>query len=287
MSGGARTTTSGSDGGAGRSPIPNPHPPGGIETVGARHAQERADSAPEANSRKTLAIYLMAGPDTPGLAEAAVEGGADLVELGFPFSDPLADGPVVRRAAERALAEGMRTDACLECLATVRERVDVPLVPMTYAALLEAYGYERFAADAGRAGATAMIVADLPADERPELRRIQLVAPTSTDERIALAAAHTDGWLYLVTVTGTTGARERLSPSLAGLARRTRELTDAALYAGFGISTPEQAAAAAELTDGVVVGSRALEVADDGAGALRDYVRSLRASIDAAVGIIG
>jgi tryptophan synthase alpha chain len=236
---------------------------------------------------KTLAIYLMAGPDAPELAEAAVEGGADLVELGFPFSDPLADGPVIRRAAERALAQGMRTAACLDCLARVRERVDVPLVPMTYASLLEAYGYERFAADAEAAGATSLIVADLPADERTDLRRVQLVAPTSTDERISLAAAHTDGWLYLVTVTGTTGARERLSPSLAGLAGRARAATDLPLYAGFGISTPEQAAAAAELIDGVVVGSRALEVAEDGPHALRDFVRLLRASIDAPVGIIG
>ena len=236
---------------------------------------------------KTLAIYLMAGPEAPELAEAAVEGGADLVELGFPFSDPLADGPVVRRAAERALAQGMRTGACLECLAQVRERVEVPLVPMTYAALLEAFGYERFAADAEAAGATSMIVADLPADARPELRRVQLVAPTSTDERIALAAGQTDGWLYLVTVTGTTGAREHLSPSLAGLAGRARELTDVPLYAGFGISTPEQAAAAAELTDGVVVGSRALQVAEGGPSALREYVRSLRVGIDSAVGIIG
>jgi tryptophan synthase alpha chain len=230
---------------------------------------------------KTLAVYLMAGPDTPELAEAAVEGGADLVELGFPFSDPLADGPVIRRAAERALAQGMRTGACLECLARTRDRVDVPLVPMTYASLLEAYGYERFTADAEAAGATSLIVADLPADERPELRRVQLVAPTSTDERIALAAASTDGWLYLVTVTGTTGARERLSPALAGLAQRARALTDVPLYAGFGISTPEQARAAAELTDGVVVGSRALEVAAEGQAALRAYVRSLRDAIDA------
>jgi len=236
---------------------------------------------------KALAVYLMAGPETPELAEAAVDGGADLVELGFPFSDPLADGPVIRRAAERALAQGMRTRACLECLAAVRERVDVPLVPMTYSSLLEAYGYERFAADAEAAGATSLIVADLPADERPELKRVQLVAPTSTDERIALAAAHTDGWLYLVTLTGTTGARERLSPSLAGLARRARQATDLPLYAGFGISSPDQARAAAELTDGVVVGSRAVEVAEGGPGALRDYVRSLRVAIDETVGIIG
>ncbi len=163
-----------------------------------------------------LVIYLMSGPDTPELAEAAVEGGADLVELGFPFSDPLADGPVIRQAAERALAQGMRTAACLECLAKTRERVDVPLVPMTYASLLEAYGYERFAADAEAAGATSLIVADLPADERPDLRRIQLVAPTSTDERLELAADQTDGWLYLVTLTGTTGARDRPLPSPRG-----------------------------------------------------------------------
>ena len=94
-----------------------------------------------AASPKTLAIYVMSGPETPELAAAAVEGGADLIELGFPFSDPLADGPVVRRAAEKALAQGMRTKACLECLAGVRELVDVPIVPMTYSSLLEAYGW--------------------------------------------------------------------------------------------------------------------------------------------------
>jgi tryptophan synthase alpha chain len=228
---------------------------------------------------KTLVVYLMAGRQTPELAEAAVEGGADIVELGFPFSDPLADGPVIRRAAERALVDGMRTAECLDCLARTRERVDVPLVPMTYAALLESYGYERFEADAREAGATSMIVADLPVDERPELRRIQLVAPTSTDERISLAAQHTDGWLYLVTVTGTTGARQELSPALAGLVERTRRLTDVPLYAGFGISTPEHAQAAFELADGIVVGTRAVEVAEEGPAALREYVRSLRAEI--------
>src|SRR5512144_1605209 len=119
---------------------------------------------------KALAVYLMSGPETPALAEAAVEGGADLVELGFPFSDPLADGPVIRRAAERALAGGMRTAACLECLAETRARLpQTPLVPMTYSSLLEAHGWERFAADAREAGATSLIVADLPAGERPEL----------------------------------------------------------------------------------------------------------------------
>ena len=230
---------------------------------------------------KTLAIYLMCGPETPELAEAAVEGGADVVELGFPFSDPLADGPVIRRAGERALAEGMRTAACLECLAATRRRLDVPLIPMTYASLLEAYGHERFAAAAADAGATSLIVADLPVDAEPALRRVQLVAPTSTDERIALAAAETDGWLYLVTLTGTTGARTELSSALAGLASRTRALTTVPLYAGFGISTPEHARAAAELVDGIAVGTRAVQVAEEGPAALRVYVGTLRAALDA------
>jgi tryptophan synthase alpha chain len=231
---------------------------------------------------KTLVIYLMAGRETPALAQAAVGGGADIVELGFPFSDPLADGPVIRRAAERALAEGMRTRACLECLARTRDLLpDTPLIPMTYASLLEAYGWERFGDDARAAGATSLIVADLPADERPELRRVQLVAPTSTDERIRLAAQQTDGWLYLVTLTGTTGARDDVSPAFAGLVARARALGDGVpLYAGFGISTPEQASAAAALADGVVVGSRAVQVAEDGPDALHAYVASLRTALD-------
>ena len=231
---------------------------------------------------KALVIYLMCGVETPALAEAAVAAGADLVELGFPFSDPLADGPVIRRAAERALAQGMRTGACLECLTATRERVDCPLVPMTYSSLLEAYGWERFAADAEAAGATSLIVADLPAGERPGLRRVQLVAPSSTEERLRLAAGQTDGWLYLVTVTGITGARSELSPALTGLVERARAATDLPLYAGFGISTPEHARAAAELVDGIVVGSRAVEVAEEGPDALGRYVATVRRALDAA-----
>jgi tryptophan synthase alpha chain len=234
--------------------------------------------------RKALSIYLMCGQDTPELAAAAVDGGADLFELGFPFSDPLADGPVIRRAGEKALAEGMRTRECLQVLHRTRERLgpNVPLIPMTYASLLEAYGWERFAADAVAAGATSLIVADLPVDAHPELRRVQLVAPTSTDERIDRAARATDGWLYLVTVTGTTGARDDdVSPALAGLVERARRVARGIpLYAGFGISTGEQARAAAELADGVVVGSRAVQVAEEGPEALRVYVAELRQALD-------
>jgi tryptophan synthase alpha chain len=230
--------------------------------------------------RKALSIYLMCGPETPALAAAAVAGGADLLELGFPFSDPLADGPVVRRAGERALAQGMRTAPCLDVLRETRARVEVPLIPMTYASILEAYGWDRFAADAKSAGANSIIVADLPAGERPGLNRVQLVAPTSTDARLRVAAAETDGWLYLVTVTGTTGVRDGVSPALAGLVERARAATDKPLYAGFGISTPEHARAAASLADGIVVGSRAVEVAEQGPDALHEYVQSLREALD-------
>ncbi|MBA2615812.1 MAG: tryptophan synthase subunit alpha [Actinobacteria bacterium] len=232
---------------------------------------------------KLLSIYLMAGPETPDLAQAAVDGGADLLEIGFPFSDPLADGPVIRLAGERALAQGMRTRECLACLAEIRSRVAVPLVPMTYASLLEAYGYDRFWTDARAAGATSLIVADLPLEAAPELPRVQLVAPTSPTERIRAAAERTDGWLYLVSVTGTTGAREAVSSQLASLVERARGVTSVPLLAGFGISTPEQAASAAALADGVVVGSRAVEVAyESSAAGLRDYVASLRAALDEA-----
>jgi tryptophan synthase alpha chain len=235
--------------------------------------------------RKTLVIYLMAEPETPELAAAAVDGGADIIELGFPYSDPLADGPVIRRAGERALARGMRTRRCLEVLARTRELTGegTPLIPMTYASLYEAYGWDRLTDDIRANGGTSQIVADLPAGERPSLRRIQMVAPTSTDDRIALAGAQTDGWLYLVTLTGTTGARDDVSPALAGLVERARRLTDGVpLYAGFGISTPQHAREAAEQADGIAVGSRAVQVAEEGPERLRDYVASLRAALDSA-----
>jgi tryptophan synthase alpha chain len=251
-----------------------------VPATPAAHAWEEASAVSSPPGRKRLAIYLMCGRDTPELAETAVEAGADLVELGFPFSDPLADGPVIRRAAERALAEGMRTDACLECLAAVRARVAVPLVPMTYAAILEARGYERFASEAAAAGASSLIVADLPVEAVPDLRRVQLVAPTSATERIRLAGERTDGWLYLVSVTGTTGARATLPAGLPAFVARARAATEVPLLVGFGISTPEQAAEAAVLADGVVVGTRAVEEAERGRDALRAYVASLRDALD-------
>lgn len=233
-------------------------------------------------TRKQLVIYLMAGSEAPALAEAAVAGGADIIELGFPFSDPLAEGPVIREAAQRALAAGMRTARCLECLASVRDRIgETPILPMTYAALLEAYGYDRFVADARQAGASSFILVDLPIEQHPQVKRVQLIAPTSTDERIRLAGERTDGWLYVVSLTGTTGVRTAVSTQLADLAKRARTLVGGIpLYAGFGIATPSQARAAARHTDGVAIGSRAVQIAEAGPLALREYVASLRAALD-------
>src|SRR5579884_2914656 len=200
--------------------------------------ERTAGSGPKSRTRKALVIYLMSEPETPELARAAVEGGADIIELGFPFSDPLADGPVIRRAGERALARGMRTRECIDVLARTHELVpDTPLVPMTYSSILEAYGWERFSADIRAAGAASMIVSDLPAGERAEVRRVRLV-------------------------------------------ERTRSLVHVPLYAGFGISTPAHARTAAELVDGIAVGTRAVQVAEDGPGALHDYVASLREALE-------
>ena len=228
-----------------------------------------------------LAVYLVCRRDVTDLARAAVDGGADMIEIGFPFSDPLADGPIIREASERALADGMRTRACLEALERTRAAVDVPLVPMTYASLLEAYGYERFAADAHSAGASSLIVADLPIDVEPGLERIHLVAPTTSDQRLAEAARTTDGWLYLVSRTGITGPRSELSAQLPPLAERAREVTQVPLFAGFGITTPAQAAEALAHVDGVVVGSAAVQrVEESGGEGLREYVASLREAMD-------
>ena len=227
---------------------------------------------------KTLVIYLMAEPETPELARAAVEGGADIVELGFPFSDPLADGPVIRRAAERALARGMRTRACLDVLARTRELLpDTPLVPMTYSSLLEALrlGAVRGGRGRGRgdephrrrpSGGRPPGAAARPARRADLDRRADPRSPASRP-----TAGSTSSRWPARPAPGTTSPPRSPASSSARAA-----VTAGPLYAGFGISTPEHARAAAELADGVVVGSRALLVAEDGPDALREYVASLR-----------
>ena len=181
--------------------------------------------------RPSLAVYLMANEDAPALAEAAVRGGATVIELGIPYSDPLADGTTIQRAAQAALDAGITPERALELLAEINRRVDVPLVPMTYGAIVESYGLEDFCRDAAQAGAEALIVADIPPEESGPLRDaaaaegvdlIHLVAPTSRPERIESAAAASTGFVYLVAAVGVTGARENLDPRVAELLERTR-----------------------------------------------------------------
>jgi tryptophan synthase alpha chain len=239
-----------------------------------------------------VSIYLMADDDTVELAEAAVRGGAALLELGIPFSDPLADGPTVQRAGQRALARGMTTRRALELVARIRESVAVPIVPMTYASPVMLYGEERFCAQAAAAGADGLIVPDVPVDEADALLAgcrassldlVPLLAPTSQDARIAAACAAAGGFIYLVSLAGVTGARERLSERVGGLIERVRPHTELPLLVGFGISTPALAAEAlAAGADGVIIGSRAIEIAEEGGpAALERFVREVSEAVAA------
>jgi tryptophan synthase alpha chain len=237
-----------------------------------------------------VSIYLMADSDLVELAEAAVRGGAGLLEIGIPFSDPLADGPTVQRAGQRALANGMTTPRALELLAELRSRVPVPLVPMTYAGPVMAYGERRFCADAAAAGADGLIVPDVPADEAGELAAgcaesgldlVPLLAPTSAGERIEIACARAGGFIYLVSVAGTTGARAQTSDRVAGLIARVRPHTPLPLLVGFGISTADHLRAMLDAgADGVVIGSRAIEVAEAGGpAALEAFVAGVASAL--------
>jgi tryptophan synthase alpha chain len=221
-----------------------------------------------------LVIYLMADHDTVELAEAAVRGGATAIEIGVPFSDPLADGPTVQRAGQRALRNGMT----------------VPLIPMTYAGPVMAYGEERFCADLAAAGADGMIVPDVPHDEAGDLleacRRngldmVPLLAPTSTDERIELACEGAGGFVYLVSVAGTTGSRQGLSERVAPLVGRVRPHTELPLLVGFGIASGATAREVMETgADGVVIGSKAIEVSEaGGAEGLERFVAEVATAI--------
>jgi tryptophan synthase alpha chain len=244
-------------------------------------------------SPPVVSIYRMANTDTANRAEAAAGAGAGLFEIGIPYSDPLADGPTVQRAGQRSLRGGMTTPRALEVLRDIRARVDVPLVPMTYAAPVMAYGEARFCAAAAAAGASGLIVPDVPADEAGDIEAgcrahgldlVPLLAPTSADDRIALACAQAGGFVYLVSVAGVTGARERLSGRVAELARRVRAHTELPLLVGFGISAPEHAVAALEAgADGVVIGSRAIEVSEAGGpDALAEFVASIVTAVSPA-----
>jgi len=242
--------------------------------------------------RAALIPYLTAGFPTPPasldalrLAEAA---GADMVEVGVPFSDPLADGPTIQRSTQAALEQGMTTGGVLQQIHDAGLRV--PVVIMTYLNPVLAYGLERFLRDAHAAGASGLLLTDFPAGADPTLERavaaspvalIRLIAPTTTDERLAGAVRGASGFIYLISRLGVTGARDRIPPDLAAQVGRVRAVTALPIAAGFGISTAAQVRAAARAADGVVVGSALVDAlaADGRAGVerlMREFARAVR-----------
>jgi tryptophan synthase alpha chain len=265
----------------------------GITHIAAAFDQARADG------RAALMPYFTVGyPSLPvsiEIIEAISRSGADLIELGVPFSDPLADGPTIQRSTQAALAAGTTVGACLEAAAELRRRgVNQPLLLMGYYNPILAYNLERFVHNAAAAGVDGLIVPDLPPEEAGPLQAacalnglglVFLLAPTSTPERIAAVSRCSTGFIYLVSLTGVTGARRDLPPDLHDFIARVRDQvrqdseTPLPLAVGFGISTPEQARLVGALADGVIVGSAVINAVDSAADPIegaREFVSSLR-----------
>lgn len=250
--------------------------------------------------RRALLMYVTVGyPERDSALElvpAIVEAGADMIELGVPFSDPLADGATVQRATEIALRNGVNVKYCLETVRTLRARgITVPVVFMGYYNPMLQYGLERFCADAHAAGVDGLIVPDLPPEESHELQAacvahdidlIFFLAPTSTDERMREVALRATGFIYCVSLTGITGSRTEVASQLPAFLARARAITDTPLAVGFGISEPRHAQQVAEVADGVIIGSALLNivehVAERGMNEVRDFVASMREGTDRA-----
>lgn len=244
--------------------------------------------------RASLVPYVTAGhpgaDDTVPLLEALSDVGADVLEVGIPFSDPLADGPTIQRSSFQALQNGMTVERVLEDIAAFRARRETPVVLFTYLNPLLRFGFERFLVDAAAVGANGLLVTDLPAGADRELEDaiasspldfIRLVAPTTRPERILDIVGGGSGFLYYISRTGVTGTRTELRSGLEAEVRMIREAIDLPVAVGFGISTPDQAAQVGAVADGVVVGSalvRALEEGGVSAGA--DFLATLRAVLD-------
>lgn len=258
----------------------------------------QAFAAARAEGHAALMPYYTAGfPDlrtSEDVLVAIAHAGADLIEVGVPFSDPLADGPVIQRSTQVALDNGMSAAKCLALVSRLRGRgVRQPIMLMGYANPIVTYGHERYAYDAAAAGADGLIVPDLPPEEATELEDAcrkaglalaYLVAPTSTPERLRLIAQRTSGFLYLVSLAGVTGARDSLPPDLGDFVSRVRQVAHTPLAVGFGVARPEQAAQVGKLADGVIVGSalvRAVGEAAEPVSAAAGFVRSLSLALSA------
>jgi tryptophan synthase alpha chain len=260
-------------------------------SVAATGSDRIASAFASHGKRAALMPYLMGGfPDldvSTAAGLAAADAGADLIELGIPFSDPLADGPVIHAAGTRALAAGATPRAVLGTCERLARRL--PVVLMVYANIVLTAGPQAFALRAAAAGAAGLIVPDLPHDEAAEVRAacdaeglalVPLVAPTSTPQRVAEIGADARGFVYTVALTGITGERAELQPGLVDTVGRVRGATELPVAVGFGISTREQARAVAELADGVIVGSRVVRAAGSGgAEAVGELIGELAAAL--------
>jgi tryptophan synthase alpha chain len=218
------------------------------------------------------------------------EWGADMVELGIPFSDPLADGATIQEASFQALEQDTTPARCLEVVARLREKVSLPLVFMTYYNPVLSYDLERFCREASGAGVDGLIIPDLPPEEGAELEAVgkrhgvdlvYLLSPNSSTERMQAVARRSRGFIYLVSLTGVTGARQVLPPGLESFVGRVKQSATLPLAVGFGISTPEQAVRVAAVADGVIVGSRLIQIIreDGGYAAAREFIRGLRQAL--------
>ena len=242
-----------------------------------------------------LITYITVGyPDieaTLKVVPLLAENGCDIVELGIPFSDPLADGVTIQKASFQALKNGVTTELCLEISRKLSQKINIPLVFMTYFNPVSCYGLESFCTACSKSGINGLIIPDLPPDEGSQLETISrkqgldliyLLAPTSTEDRIRLVAERSSGFIYLVSVTGVTGARDGLPSDLDKFATKVRKVTTQPLCVGFGISTPEQASQLARIADGVIVGSRVIQLMEinDDFTSVANFVKELRHALN-------
>lgn len=248
------------------------------------------------NHKAFIAFITVGDPDmetTERVVHAAVENGADLIELGIPFSDPTAEGPVIMEADEVALKAGTTTDKVFELTKKLRKTITVPMVYMTYANVVFSYGCEKFAQKAADAGIDGLILPDVPYEEKEEftevfdrygLDLISMIAPTSED-RIAMIAKEAKGFIYMVSSLGVTGTRNEITTDISAMTDLVKKNTEVPCAVGFGISTPEQAAKMAELSDGAIVGSAIIKIiakyGKEAAGPVGEYVKEMADAVHA------
>ncbi len=256
----------------------------------------RISHAFQDKKHKALVAYLTAGyPDAGATVEAALllaQSGCDIIELGIPFSDPMADGLTIQHSSHLALLKGVTTSTCFDIAERIRQSSEAPLVFMTYLNPVISYGVEQFCAGCSEKGIDGLIIPDLPPGELPELDTsaashgidtIYFVAPNSSQERIHTVAQRSKGFIYMVSVTGVTGVRNRFPAGLADVITKVRKVTDLPLCIGFGISDPQQAREAAALADGVIIGSRIIQIMEKEGSPYRElheFIAQVRRSID-------